>query len=84
MNYPLLYRYFTIPFVKSGWSELRARLGGELGQHLLGERLGDVTHMCPECGSPPRPTCGLCLGVGEVSTAALERWQRQLWDGVQT
>jgi hypothetical protein len=48
----------------------------ELAQHILGERIGEVRHACPECGVTPTPSpfCQVCLGVGHVSTERLDRY----------
>jgi hypothetical protein len=48
----------------------------DLAQHVLGERIGDVRHACPECGVTlnPSPFCQVCLGVGHVSTERLDRY----------
>jgi hypothetical protein len=50
-------------------------MDSRLGQHVYGAQLGDVSHMCPECGIPVRPFCPVCLGVGHISTDRLARWQ---------
>lgn len=42
--------------------------------HQDGVRLGEVRHMCPECGWPPRSDCHVCFGVGDVSEAQLAVW----------
>jgi hypothetical protein len=47
-------------------------------QHVLGERQGQVTHMCPECGLDVRPLCPVCLGAGEITDDRLARYQAQL------
>lgn len=53
-----------------------------LPQHLLGVRQGEVTHACPECGiGRPREFCQVCLGVGQVSTERLDRYQISLENG---
>lgn len=50
-----------------------------LPQHLRGERMGGVTHACPECGvSVPRPLCPVCLGAGTVTAERLDRYQLDL------
>lgn len=48
----------------------------DLAQHVLGERIGDVRHACPECGITisPNPLCPVCLGIGHVSTERLDRY----------
>lgn len=43
--------------------------------HLLGERIDYVTHMCPECGHPPRAFCPTCHGAGVVDESQLAVWQ---------
>jgi hypothetical protein len=45
--------------------------------HMLGKRLGEIRHMCPECGTQRRALCAVCLGVGHVSEARLARWVRE-------
>lgn len=51
-----------------------------LPAHLRGERMGGVTHACPECGvtANPKPLCPVCLGAGTVSTERLDRYQLDL------
>lgn len=58
--------------------DLAAR-GLILPQHVLGERVGDVTHMCPDCGQPPQPFCATCHGSGNVTEEELSRWQARMW-----
>ncbi len=53
-----------------------------LPQHLLGIRQGEVTHACPECGiGNARPLCQVCLGLGQVTTERLDRYQISLENG---
>jgi len=56
-------------------------LPNDLAQHVLGERIGDVRHACPECGITvsPNPLCAVCLGVGTVSTERLDRYAFQVF-----
>lgn len=56
-------------------------------QHLFGERLGNVTHMCPapNCGQHPLLLCRWCSGSGKVSEADYHRfaawWNDQVLKG---
>lgn len=46
-----------------------------LGQLPPGLRV-DHGHACPDCPlGHPRPLCPTCLGVGQVTTGQLARWQ---------
>jgi hypothetical protein len=49
-----------------------------LAQHVQGQRLDHVTHMCPECGGFPRPLCQTCLGSGVCTEEMLARWQTRI------
>jgi len=48
----------------------------DLAQHLLGERIGDVRHACPECGVTYNPNLPfqVCLCIGNVYTERLDRY----------
>lgn len=46
-----------------------------IDQHPEGVRV-DVTHACPECPiGHPKPFCEWCLGLGQLTTDRLARWQ---------
>lgn len=54
-----------------------------LAQHVRGERVDQVLHMCPECGIHPRAFCPTCLGAGVVTEQRLAQWQLRVLDDAQ-
>lgn len=46
-------------------------------QHEQGQRIDNVTHMCPECGPRGSIFCRWCMGAGNITTERLADWQRE-------